>query len=77
MLIMKIGVLPDACRTHWNQASPRPVRLQNALEPAFTASERWIRGFTASGPLPDVLNPGVHDVPARSAHPAMLLMMPT
>ena len=34
-LIMKIGLLPDARRTHWNQA--------------LTASGRhWIPGFTAS-----------------------------
>ena len=33
-LIMKIGPLPDACRTH------------------------WIRGLTASGPLPDAVDPG-------------------
>jgi hypothetical protein len=44
-LIMKIGPLPDACRTQWNRGF---TALGRALDPGFhCARTHWIRGFMA------------------------------
>ena len=55
MLIMKIGPLPDACRTPPERSRTPPERLRNAagrlpdaLEPGIhCAQAHWIRGFMA------------------------------